>query len=225
MSRPFSTLPALCCSRQYAHAWRATLKLPFRCTPTTASQSSSLMLKTMRSRRIPALFTTMLSLPKLSTAHSMIRLAALKSVTLSKLATASPPPARISLTTSSAGERDWPVPSKCPPRSLTTTLHPCFAISRASSRPIPRPAPVITATFPSNSAIVLVPLCLVTLCFRVRISGLLGDFARPGNVKGLLRFFHRGVNLGWHLVDQIDHHLGFIVIVGIQQNRRRRPLL
>jgi len=39
---------------------------------------------------MPALFTTMLSLPKLSTAQSMIRLADLKSVTLSKLATASP---------------------------------------------------------------------------------------------------------------------------------------
>ena len=25
-------LPALCCSRQYAQAWRATLKVPFRCT-------------------------------------------------------------------------------------------------------------------------------------------------------------------------------------------------
>jgi hypothetical protein len=111
------------------------------------------MLKTMRSRRIPALLTTMLSLPKLSIAQSMIRLADLKSVTLSKLATASPPAERISLTTSSAGERDCPVPSKCPPRSFTTIFAPCLASNNASSRPMPRPAPVITATLPVKLAI------------------------------------------------------------------------
>src|SRR5579885_670769 len=190
------------------------LKLPLRWTATTASQSSSFMLKIMRSRRMPALLTTMLSLPKLSIAHSMIRLAALKSVTLSKLATASPPAARISLTTSSAGERDCPVPSKCPPRSLTTTLHPCFAINSASSRPIPRPAPVMTATFPSNSAIVLVPLCL-----RVRINGLLGDLARAYNVKGLLRLLQGGVGLCRHLIYQVDDEFRFVLVVRVHHQR------
>src|SRR5205807_180659 len=91
MMRPFSTVPFLCSSRQYSDAWRHMLNVPFRCTATTASQSSSAMLKIIRSRRMPALLTTMLSLPNVSRAHSTMRLAALKSATLSPLATASPP--------------------------------------------------------------------------------------------------------------------------------------
>ena len=216
MSRPLSTLPALCCSRQYALAWRATLKVPFRCTATTASQSSSLMLKIMRSRRMPALFTTMLSLPKLSIAQSTIRLADLKSVTLSKLATASPPAERISLTTSSAGERDCPVPSKCPPRSLTTTFAPCLAISNASSRPIPRPAPVITATLPVNSAICLVPLFFLAWLW-IRCL-LLGDFARSYYVEIFLRFQHRFVDVRGHLVNQIDGRFRLVVVARIEHD-------
>ena len=54
------------------------LKVPFRCTAMTASQSSSAMLKIIRSRRMPALFTTMFSLPKVSIAHSTMRLARLE---------------------------------------------------------------------------------------------------------------------------------------------------
>src|SRR5438309_1690167 len=88
MMRPFSTLSFLCSSRQYSLAWRHMLNVPFRWTAMTASQSSSAMLKIIRSRRMPALLTTMLSLPKVSIAHSTIRLAALKSATLSPLAIA-----------------------------------------------------------------------------------------------------------------------------------------
>src|SRR6202046_5169337 len=175
------------------------------------------MLKIMRSRRMPALFTTMLSLPKLSTAQSTIRFAALKSVTLSKLATASPPAERISLTTSSAGERDCPVPSKCPPRSFTTPFAPCLASSNASSRPMPRPAPVITATLPVNSAISLVPLLFLSWIW-IRIRWLLGDFARSFYVESFLGFNQRLVNVRGHLVDEIDRHFRLILIARIEHD-------
>src|SRR5438094_2817541 len=150
--RPFSRSPFLCSSLQYSQAWRHMLKVPFRCTAMTASQSSSAMLKIIRSRRMPALLTTMLSLPKVSSAHWTMRLAALKSTTLSPLATAWPPIFLISATTSCAGVAvGAPVPSKCAPRSFTTTFAPCFASSSASSRPMPRPEPVTIATLPSSN--------------------------------------------------------------------------
>src|SRR5438309_3995447 len=63
--------------------------------------------------------------------------------TLSWLATATPPAARISATTFAAGEES-------PPRSLTTTRAPRRASSSAWQRPSPRPAPVTIATSPSN---------------------------------------------------------------------------
>src|SRR5213593_995533 len=152
MMRPSSSFPFLCSSRQYSHAWRHMLKVPFRCTATTASQSSSAMLKIIRSRRMPALLTTMSSLPKVSSAHWTMRLAALKSATLSPLAIAWPPIFLISATTSCAGVAvGAPVPSKCAPRSFTTTFAPCLARSSASSRPMPRPEPVTIATLPSSN--------------------------------------------------------------------------
>src|SRR4029434_6823595 len=43
-----------------------------------------------------------------------------------------------------------PVPSKCAPRSFTTTFAPSLAKRSASSRPMPRPAPVTIATLPSS---------------------------------------------------------------------------
>jgi hypothetical protein len=64
-------------------AWRVQLKVPFRWTAMTASHSSSLMLKSMRSRRMPALFTRMSIDPNWSTAVAMMRSAAAKSATLS----------------------------------------------------------------------------------------------------------------------------------------------
>ena len=46
----------------------------------------------------------------------------------------------------SAGPADAPLPSVAPPRSLTTTLAPLEASSRACSRPRPPAAPVTIAT-------------------------------------------------------------------------------
>ena len=65
----------------YGAAWRAQLNVPFMCTATTASKSSSLILTSERSRTMPALFTRMSIWPNSSIAVSMIRPAPSKSVT------------------------------------------------------------------------------------------------------------------------------------------------
>ena len=73
------------------------------CTRTTASHSASSMLKSMRSRRIPALLTRMSRVPYLSIAVCTKRRAPSQSATSSVFATASPPSAVISSTTVCAG--------------------------------------------------------------------------------------------------------------------------
>src|SRR5207247_944908 len=138
------------CSRIRRGACRVQLKVPFKWTAMTASHSSSLMLKIIRSRRMPALFTRMSIAPNSLTAVSTMRSAAAKSATLSALATARPPRARIASTTSSATRREAPRPSTSAPRSLTTTAAPSAASSSAMARPMPRPAPVTTAALPSS---------------------------------------------------------------------------
>jgi hypothetical protein len=60
----------------------------------TESTSLSSMLKIIRSRRMPALFTTTCSAPNVSIAWRTMRSAAFQSETLSVLATASPPAPR-----------------------------------------------------------------------------------------------------------------------------------
>src|SRR5688572_8074564 len=116
------------------------------------------MLVSMRSRRMPALFTTTSRPPKVSTAWSTMSLAAAKSLTSAPLTTASPPIAVISSTTCCAGVVSAPVPSRSPPRSFTTTLAPCSASIKAYSRPMPRPAPVTIATRPSHIPLISSPL-------------------------------------------------------------------
>src|SRR3954452_1709009 len=81
---------------------------------------------------------------------------------VSRLATASPPAARISSTTASAGGSTGasatPSLSLMPtPRSLTTTRAPRAAKSSAYSRPRLRPAPVTTTTLPSNRSSLMPP--------------------------------------------------------------------
>ena len=68
-----------------------------------ASHSSSVMLWTMRSRRMPAGLAIACRPPKVSIACCTMRFTAARSVTLSVLAMASPPAALISSTTSCAG--------------------------------------------------------------------------------------------------------------------------
>src|SRR2546430_1833890 len=125
------------CSRMRRVACRGQLKGPFRWAAVTASHSSSLMLKIIRSRRMPALFTRMSIAPNSLTAVSTMRSAAAKSATLSALATALPPRVRIASTTSSATRREAPRPSTSAPRSFTTTAAPSAASSSAIARPMP----------------------------------------------------------------------------------------
>src|ERR1043165_6426492 len=61
------------------------------------------------------------------------------SETVPLIAMASPPAARISAATASPGAAS---------RSLTTTLAPSLASFSAMARPMPRPEPVTSATFP-----------------------------------------------------------------------------
>ena len=77
----------------------------------TASHSASVMLVSMRSRRMPALLTRTSRPPKVSTADWIRRSAPSQSLMSSPLATASPPMATISSTTSWAGPLSLPSPS------------------------------------------------------------------------------------------------------------------
>ncbi len=76
-------LPAFDCSRQYTAAWCDGAHVPLRCTRITESKSSSVIEKIMRSRRIPALFTSTSSLPNVSIAWWTMARAPSKSATSS----------------------------------------------------------------------------------------------------------------------------------------------
>src|SRR3970040_681770 len=143
----FTKLP-LCCLRKWSAAWRQALNAPFSMTLITESQSSSIILWKMTSRRMPALLTTQSMRPKESRAHWMIFAAEANSATLSKLETAWPPAFLISETTASASACSRLSPSSDAPMSCTTTLAPCAAMSFAIAAPMPRPAPVTTTTLP-----------------------------------------------------------------------------
>ncbi len=77
------------------------------------------------------------------------------SVTSAVLGIALPPSASISRTTSLAGSPLSPSPCKLPPRSLTTTRAPSRAKASAYSRPMPRPAPVMSATLSESLCLFL----------------------------------------------------------------------
>src|SRR6266404_6274754 len=84
-------------------------------------------------------------------AVSIIALDPLQLLTSLPSATAFPPAWEISLTTCCAGEVSVPLPSRLPPRSLTTTFAPWAANMSAYWRPMPRPAPVTSTTRPSHN--------------------------------------------------------------------------
>src|SRR5262245_14680747 len=65
-------------------------------------------------------------------------------------AIASPPRDRMKAATCSATVESFPNPDTSVPRSFTTTRAPRSARSSTYARPSPRPAPVTTATLPSN---------------------------------------------------------------------------
>src|SRR5215831_694828 len=152
--RASTASPALLRSRQCTAAQWAVQNVPRRCTRMTPSQSSGVMLTSMRSRRMPALATTTSRRPNASIAVCTSRRAPSQSAQSSVFGTATPPAPWISSTTASAGPADAPVPSTAPPRSLTTTRAPCAASAIAWARPSPRPPPVTTATRPSQSLLI-----------------------------------------------------------------------
>src|ERR1700693_5243713 len=95
------------------------------------------------------------------------------------LAYAFPPAALISFTTSSAGvdcASAWP--ATLTPKSLTTTAAPCAASSFDTPRPMPRPPPVTTATFPSSLPIAENLPSISKLADTARMAAPLGCDAR-----------------------------------------------
>src|SRR5581483_2647796 len=143
--------PAAVRAAQCRVAWCSGAKWPFMCTLMTASHCASVILAMKASRRMPALLTRMSRRPYSATAWSISALAPSHVAMLSVLATAVPPAATISAATAAAGPPSVPDPSLATPRSLTTTSAPSFANSSACSRPMPPPAPVMTATRPSSA--------------------------------------------------------------------------
>jgi len=103
------------CSRKMGAAARKTVNVPLRWVSITGSHSSSPMLNSIRSRRMPATHTTPSMLPKVSTAVCTMRAPPSIVVTVSATATALPPAAVISATTSSATSLLGSVPSMLTP--------------------------------------------------------------------------------------------------------------
>ena len=99
----------------------------------TASHSSSDMLKSIRSRRMPATATTPSIRPHRSTAVLMMRSPPAIELTSSATATASPPAASISFTTASATALVGSSPARPTPMSATTTLAPSAAQANAQA--------------------------------------------------------------------------------------------
>ena len=102
-------------SRMCRVAGCITVKWPFKCTAITASHSSSLMLKIIRSRRMPAQQTRMWRSPNDAMAWSMAARPPAMVAMLWAFATARPPWASISFTTASAGALDGSRPSTLTP--------------------------------------------------------------------------------------------------------------
>src|SRR6202048_2424086 len=119
---------------------------------------------------MPALAQSRSTLPHSLVARSTIALTCVKFETSAPSAIATPPALRISSTTVSDGVNEPPVPSRAPPKSLTTTLAPRLASPSACARPRPLPAPVTIATRPSN---------------LIAMSGIPVGLVMPGLVPGI----------------------------------------
>ena len=145
--------------RKCSTAAREMLKAPRRWTSSTASQSAGVILWNMPSRRNPAGLMMASRPPKVSIACCTMAWTAARLVTLSELAAASPPAARMAAAVSSAGLAE---PSSSPatetPRSFTSTLAPSRAANMAHSRPMPPAPPVTSTTLPSKTPMTLSPL-------------------------------------------------------------------
>src|SRR5215471_491294 len=108
--------------------------------------------------QMPALFTRRSVLPKCSMVVAIRSRPPSGVETSLSFAIASPPRDRMRSATSSAIVESFPNPDTLVPRSFTTTRALRSARSSAYARPSPRPAPVTTATFPSNEIRSLISL-------------------------------------------------------------------
>src|SRR5215218_9836096 len=116
-------------------------KLPLRCTSSTLSQSSSLILNERLSRNSPALLTRMSIRPKRCTISSKAFSTCCALDTSQAIAIASDPAASTASTVSWHASAD---------KSRTATFAPSCASRMASAAPIPRADPVTTAVRPSS---------------------------------------------------------------------------
>src|SRR3984957_17857323 len=115
---------------------RLIRKAPRRCTPSTVSQSSSLILNSRLSRITPALLTSTVGAPSSATTRSTAALTCSLLLTSAPTATARPPASAISFT----------VPAHAvSSRSRTATAIPSAASLRAVAAPMPRAEPVTIA--------------------------------------------------------------------------------
>src|SRR5689334_8764343 len=128
---------------------------------------------------MPALAQSRSTLPHSFVARSTMAVTCSKFETSAPSTIAVPPALRISSTTASAGESEPPVPSRAPPKSLTTTLAPRLASPRACALPRPLPAPVTMATRPSNLIAIVQFLLLLP-------SPLVGERGAKRRMRGCL---------------------------------------
>ena len=131
-------------SRIARAAWRLTDQVPRRLIAMTSSNSSGVMLSSVRSRTMPALLTTASMPPNCSTAVAISRSAIASSATEPGHATAEPPAAVMSETTSS---------TRSPFVPFTTTRAPSAASASAKALPSPRVEPVTTIRRPFSCPI------------------------------------------------------------------------
>src|SRR5579871_420402 len=116
---------------------RVIRNAPRRCTPSTVSQSSSVILNSRLSRITPALLTSTTGAPSSPATRSTAASTWSRWLTSAPTATARPPASAISFT----------VPAQAASsRSRTATAIPSAASLRAVAAPMPRAAPVTIAT-------------------------------------------------------------------------------
>src|SRR5215211_7945562 len=127
------------CSTMYFCAALEHRKLPLRWMSSTVSQSSSLILKARLSRKTPALLTRMSIRPKRLAISSKAASTWWALDTSHATASPSAPAASTASTVSREASAE---------RSSTATLAPSCASRIASAAPMPRAAPVTTATRP-----------------------------------------------------------------------------
>src|SRR6266568_4721543 len=164
--------------------------------------------------QMPALFTRRSILPKCSMVLAMRALPPSGVATSLSSAMASPPRDRMRSATCSAIVESFPNPDTSVPKSFTTTRAPRSARSPTYARPSPRPAPVTTATFPSNE--------IRSVISQSSSDKVLNSGDRPswiGLLNQVKAFVHRGEP---ELVIKQDDVVGVDLGAGREQLHRKQ---